>query len=149
MTERIEQRYCFKFCQKLGDTQTKTIEMIQKAFGDDAMRKTQMKEWYNWFKDGHTSVDSEPRCGRPSTNRNDEMIAKVRGIVYEDCHVTIEEIVAEVGISHGSVQSVHSAQIVEAFLVKQNTPLVRQASYPPDLTPCDSKKYPKGEYLSQ
>jgi hypothetical protein len=46
MTERLEQRYCIKFCQKLGDTQAETICKIQQAFGDDAMGVTQIKEWF-------------------------------------------------------------------------------------------------------
>jgi len=37
MTERLEQWYCIKFCQKLGDTQVETIRKIQQAFGEDAM----------------------------------------------------------------------------------------------------------------
>ena len=78
MTERLEQRYCIKFCQKLGDTQVETIRKIQQAFGDDAMSITRIKEWYNRFKDGSTSVDSEPRHGRPSTSRNDNVINQVR-----------------------------------------------------------------------
>ncbi len=57
--------------------QAQTIEKIQKAFGDDPMGKTQIKEWCNWFKDSCTSKDREPRCGRPSTSRNNKMIAKV------------------------------------------------------------------------
>ncbi|XP_029653013.1 protein GVQW3-like [Octopus sinensis] len=95
-----------KFSQNLGDTQAQTIKKIQEAFGDDAMGKTQIKEWYNQFKDDRTSEDSEPRCGRPLTSRNEKIIAKVRGKVYGDCCVTIEEIIAKVGISHGSVQSI-------------------------------------------
>ncbi|PNF42333.1 hypothetical protein B7P43_G04927 [Cryptotermes secundus] len=39
MTERLEQRYCNMFCQKLGDTQAETIRKIQQAFGDDAIGK--------------------------------------------------------------------------------------------------------------
>ena len=54
MTERIEQRYCIKFCQKLGGTQVETIRKIQQVFGDDAMSITRIKEWYNRFKDGRT-----------------------------------------------------------------------------------------------
>jgi hypothetical protein len=69
--ERLEQRYCIKFYQKLGDTQVETIRKIQQAFGDDAMSITRKKEWYNCFNDGSTSVDSEPCHGRPSTSRND------------------------------------------------------------------------------
>jgi hypothetical protein len=40
MMERLEQRYCIKFCQKLGDTHVETIQKIQWAFGDDAMSIT-------------------------------------------------------------------------------------------------------------
>ena len=29
MTKRVEQRYCIKFCQKLGDTRVETIRKIQ------------------------------------------------------------------------------------------------------------------------
>ena len=54
MTGRLEQRYCIKFCPKLGDTQVETIRKIQQAFGDDAMSITRIKEWYNRFKGGTT-----------------------------------------------------------------------------------------------
>ena len=50
MTESIEQRYCIKFCQKLGNNQTETIQKIQQAFGDEALSQTQIKEWFNCFK---------------------------------------------------------------------------------------------------
>jgi hypothetical protein len=52
MTKRVEQRYCIKFCQKLGDSKAETIRKIQQAFGNDAMGATQIKEWFNpsaWF----------------------------------------------------------------------------------------------------
>lgn len=39
MTENIEQRYCTKFYQKLGDIQAHTIRKIQRVFGDDAIEK--------------------------------------------------------------------------------------------------------------
>jgi hypothetical protein len=44
ITERLEQRYCIKYCQKLVDTQVETIRKIQQAFGDDAMSTTRIKE---------------------------------------------------------------------------------------------------------
>jgi hypothetical protein len=53
MTERVEERYCIKFCYKLGDSQSETIRKIQQVFGDDAM------EWFNRFKNGRTSVENE------------------------------------------------------------------------------------------
>jgi histone-lysine N-methyltransferase SETMAR len=106
MTERLEQRYCIKFCQKLGDSQVETIRKIHTVFGDDAMGITQIKEWYNRFKDGRTSVESEPRPGRPSTCRNDQVIAKVNAVVMRDRRLTIREIAEEVGLSTFSAHSI-------------------------------------------
>jgi hypothetical protein len=44
MTEQLEQRYCIKFCQKLGDSRVETIRQIQRVFDEDAMGITQIKE---------------------------------------------------------------------------------------------------------
>ena len=52
MTESIKQRYCIKFFQKRGNNQTETIQKIQQAFGDEALNQTQIKEWFNCFKNG-------------------------------------------------------------------------------------------------
>lgn len=70
MTERVEQRYCIKFCQKLGDSQSETIRKIQQVFGEDAMGVTQIKEWFNRFKSGRASAESDQRSGRLQTARS-------------------------------------------------------------------------------
>jgi hypothetical protein len=105
MTE-LEQQYCIKFCQKLGNSQVETIHKIQLFFSDDAMGITQIKEWANRFKDGCTSVESNVCFGRPSTSRNDELIDQVRTLVIHNCRVTVRELAEEVGISNGSVHSI-------------------------------------------
>ena len=78
MTERIEQRYCIKFCQKLGDTQVKTIRKIQQAFGNEALSPTQIKQWFKRFKDDHALVENDPRSERLSTSQKKELIDQVR-----------------------------------------------------------------------
>jgi hypothetical protein len=45
MTEHVEQRYCIKFCQKLGDSKAETIWKIQQDFGDDAMGDLTASKW--------------------------------------------------------------------------------------------------------
>jgi len=64
---------------------------------------THIKEWYNRFKNGRTSVDSDARSGRPSTSRNDELIDQVLTLVMQDHRVTVRELAEEVMISTGSV----------------------------------------------
>lgn len=69
-----------------------TIRKIQQAFGDDSMIVIQIKEWYNWFKDGCISVESRPRSGRSSTNWNDEVIDLMRTLVMHNHRVNITEL---------------------------------------------------------
>jgi transposase len=121
MTERVEQRYCIKFCQKLGDSKVDTIRKIQQAFGDDAMGATQIKEWFNRFKDGRTLADSDQHSGRPSTSRNANIIENVRSLILEDRRLTVREIANEVGISIGCAHSIltedlHMCRVVAKFV---------------------------------
>ena len=90
----------------LGDSQVETIRKIQQVFGDDAMGITQIKEWYNRFKLGRTSVESDTRSSRHSTRRNDELIDQMRTLVMQYRRVTVRELAEEVGISTGSVHSI-------------------------------------------
>ena len=60
-----------------------------------------MFDWLRQLKKGRTSVESEPRSGRPSTSRNKEMIAKVRTIVRNNRRLTVREIADDCGISVG------------------------------------------------
>ena len=120
MTEHIEPRYCIKFCQKFGDSQTEIIRKIHQVV-DEALSPTQIKEWFNRFKNGWMSVESKPRSGRTSTSRNEEVIEKVCQLVLEDHRLTGWEIVAYVGISTGSV---HSILIVDLHLRRVSTKFV-------------------------
>ena len=84
MTEKVEQRYCIKFCVQNDFSRTQTFQMMKKAFSDECMGQTQMKEWFNCFKDGRTSANSDPRSSRPSTTKTPENIERVRLAIEED-----------------------------------------------------------------
>lgn len=50
--------------------------MIQKAFGNGYMGKTQTQDWCKQFENGRTCFDSDPSTGRPlmTTPDNIELI---------------------------------------------------------------------------
>ena len=70
------------------------------------MGRTQVFDWFRRFKEGRTSVKSDPRSGRPSTSRNEEMIAKVRTIVRSNRRLRVREIADDCGISMGSCDAI-------------------------------------------
>ena len=47
MTEQVEQWVSIKFCIKLEHSSAETIQMVQKALGDDAMSAAQIKVWHS------------------------------------------------------------------------------------------------------
>jgi transposase len=122
MTERVEQWYCIKFCQRFGDSKAETIQKIQQAFGDDAMGATQIKEWFNRFKDGCKLAESDQRFGRPSTSRNANVIEIVCSLILEDCRLTIREIADEVGISTGSAHLILTEDLHMCIMVVKFVP---------------------------
>jgi len=75
---------------------------LQQAHGEDAMGRTQVFDWFRRFKEGRTSVESDPRSGRQSTSSNEEMIAKVRTIVRNIRRLTVRVVAGDCGISVGS-----------------------------------------------
>ena len=92
-----EQHVCVKFCFKLGKTSTETWKMLQQAFRDECISRTQCFEWYIHFKTGRTSIDEDPRSGRPSTSTDDVHIDAVRHLILQNRRLTIREIAEDVG----------------------------------------------------
>ena len=92
MCESTKQHICIKFCFKIGKTATETYQLLQQAYGEDAMGRKQVFDWFRRFKEGRTSTESDPCLGRPSTSRNEEMTAKVRTKVRNNRRLTVREI---------------------------------------------------------
>ncbi|GFU23058.1 hypothetical protein TNCV_3515131 [Trichonephila clavipes] len=61
MCENTDQRICIKFCFQLGKTDIETYEMMKTAFGDEAMSRARVFEWFQRFKESRQSVNSDPR----------------------------------------------------------------------------------------
>jgi hypothetical protein len=45
MCESIEQSICIKFRFKIGKTTMETYKLLQQAYGEDAMGRTQVFDW--------------------------------------------------------------------------------------------------------
>ena len=80
--------------------------MIQKAFVDESMGITQIKEWYRRFKNGHASCDSDPRSGRPSLTTTPENIERVRLAIDGDRRLTVRELENDLGIPKTTVRDI-------------------------------------------
>jgi hypothetical protein len=61
MNGKIEQRFCVKLCMKLGNSATKTLEMLCEAFGEHSLSQTAVFEWHSRFKASLVTAEDEKR----------------------------------------------------------------------------------------
>ena len=73
--------------------------MLNQAYGNKAMSRTQTHKWYKHFKEGRTSIEDIERSGLLSTSKNEEIIQKVQKVIHSNHHLTICEVAEEAGIS--------------------------------------------------
>ena len=106
LSDRTEQRICLRFCFRLRKTATEVHEMLQKAFKDEELSRTQAFEWLALFKRGEMSVEDRPHSGRPSTSRTDENVEKIREQINEDRRYTSDEISEATGILLGGFEAI-------------------------------------------
>ncbi|XP_018355926.1 PREDICTED: putative uncharacterized protein FLJ37770 [Trachymyrmex septentrionalis] len=159
----MEQRVCINFCVKNGIKCSKTLEMLTVAYGESTLSKKNVYKWYKLFQEGRENVNDEPRSGRPSTSKTDENVQEVKEIVLKNRRITIREIADDLNISFGSCQSIltdvlgmtrvsakfvpklrsKTSLLVSSFLAKNNTIIMPQPPYSPDLAPCDFFLFPK------
>jgi hypothetical protein len=106
MDELKEQGFRIKFCQILGTTATETYEMLQAAFGETALSRSKIFEWYYRFKNGRTSIDDDPHTGWPSTARTNETVDRVNAVIRGNRRLTIREIDDQLNLSFCTCQAI-------------------------------------------
>ena len=117
-----EQRACVKFCVKNGFKFSQVHEMMQKAFGEQAMSRSRVHEWYNRFRDGRESLEDDTHPGKVATVITADNIAAVREVVVANRRVTVREIEEELEIDRSSVQKILSNVLGVRRLVAKFVP---------------------------
>uniref|UniRef100_A0A672GPV3 Mos1 transposase HTH domain-containing protein n=1 Tax=Salarias fasciatus TaxID=181472 RepID=A0A672GPV3_SALFA len=103
---RKKQRANIKFCFLLGKTAAETLTLLQQAYKDDALGKTQVHEWFGRFKKGQMSIEDQPKSGQPSTSRTAEIVGEIEVAVMADRRRGIGEVADLMGVSWSSCQRI-------------------------------------------
>ena len=111
MKELEEQRVCVKFCCKLGKNFTETFQLLNQAYGENCMSRTQCYEWFKRFKERRMAVGEDPRPGRRSTSIDDDHVERIRALIRVNRRLTVREVADQVGISIGSCHQVFTEKI--------------------------------------
>jgi len=98
MQRSVEQRYGIKFCAKLENSGSETLQLLRTAYGNAILSSAQVFRWHNAFKDGKERVEDEQRAGRPSTSRIENNVARVKAVLDRDRRLNVRLIAEKVGL---------------------------------------------------
>jgi len=56
-----EQRAAVKFCFKAGLSATETLVLVQKAYGNEALNRSNVFRWHSRFRNGRELVENDER----------------------------------------------------------------------------------------
>ena len=79
-----EQRFATKLCFEAGLSATETLVLVQKAYGNEALNRSNVCRWYSRFRDGTKLVEYDERDGRPKSTRTEVSINAVADLVKND-----------------------------------------------------------------
>jgi len=78
-------------------------ERLDTVYGDSAPSMATVKNWFNEFQRGRTSVFDEPRPGAPKTAITEDKVTKIHDLVLADRQLKVRELAETVGISKDRV----------------------------------------------
>jgi len=94
----MEQRLVIKFCFKTGNSVTETLQMVNAAYGDQALSCLKVFRWYGQFRDGQESIEDDPRSGWPTECHNDNNVEKISQLLLQNHHLSLRMLADEVNI---------------------------------------------------
>jgi len=100
----FRQRAVIEFLVKEEILAAEIHQRLQRAYGSVCMGASSVRRWVKHFKDGNTSIQDEPRSGRPRTASTERNKERMDEIIQDDRRVTVDTIARTLGIGHNAVQ---------------------------------------------
>jgi hypothetical protein len=92
-------RVATKFYFKAGLSATETVVLVQTAYGNEALNRSNVFRWYSRFRDGRELVEDEERGGRPKSTRTEVNIAAIVDLVENDRRIASRMITESLNIT--------------------------------------------------
>ena len=143
-----------------------TLQMVNAAYGDQALSHSNVFQWYGRFHDGRKDAEDDPRSGRPTECRN-VIFFDWQGVIHKEFNpkgVTVNAVyykgvmerllnkirrvrpgMCESGdwfLLHDNAPS-YNATTVKQFLAQRKMTVFDHSPYSPDLAPADYFLFPK------
>jgi hypothetical protein len=94
MDDGNEQRVAIKICFKADLSATETLVLVQNAYGNEALNRSNVLRWYSRFQEGRDLVEDDERGGSAKFTRTEVNIAAVADMV-KNYHRIASRMIAE------------------------------------------------------
>lgn len=101
--EKEQYRSVIRFLFLEGKSRSEIKERLDAVYGDSSRSMATVKNWFNEFQRGRTSVFDEPRPGAPKTATTENNVTKIHDLVLADRRLKVCEIAETVAISKDRV----------------------------------------------
>ena len=157
--EKEQYRSVIRFLFLEGKSRSEIKERLDAVYGDSSPSIATVKNWFNEFQRGRTSVFDEPRPGAPKTAITEDNVTNIHDLVSQNDHRTllcriigpIRRRIAEktapfgeekIWLFHHDNAPVHTSAVATAKLLELGYELLPHPPYSPDLAPCDFFLFP-------
>ena len=86
----FRQRAVIEFLVEEAIPAAEIHQRLQHAYGSVCMGASSVRRWVKHFKDGNTSIQDQPRSGRPRTVSTERYKERVDEIIQDDRRVTVD-----------------------------------------------------------
>ena len=102
----MEQWLAIKFCFEAGKSATETLQMVNAAYGDQALSRSNVFQWYGRFHGGREDIEYDSRSGRPTECRNDNNVEKISQLLLQNRHLSLRMLADEVNIGKDTLRKI-------------------------------------------
>ena len=121
----VEVRAVIRFLHAKGIGPSEILKELVSVYGEGVMSRKQVSVWCKAFSDGRTSVEDEPRSGRPCTSSGADQVNRVDALIRQDRRYKVRDLALELDISksvvHEIVQKLGYRKVSARWVPKQLT----------------------------
>ena len=105
-----------------------TLQMVNAAYGDQALFRSNVFWWYGRFYDGREDSEDNSRSGWPTECRNDNKVEKISQLLLQNRHLSLRMLADEVNIGKDTVrktvvEDLRKRKICSLFILRSLTPV--------------------------
>ncbi|KAL7632954.1 UNVERIFIED_CONTAM: hypothetical protein RMT77_016664 [Armadillidium vulgare] len=104
--EKEQYRSVIRFLFMEGKSHSEIKESLDAVYSDSSPSMATVKNWFNEFQRGRTSIFDELRPGAPKTATTEDNVTKILDLLLADRRLKVREIAETVGISKDRVDHI-------------------------------------------